>query len=98
MNRYKKSCECEHTEKKQEDICSSMPVSDAFKNTNVQDRLILSRSWLDTDHCGRTKPQCQTVAVSADDFCDFISDKIDISDICELIKEQVPDNGQTIGG
>lgn len=57
-------------------ICESMPVSDAFENTNVVDKIILSRNWLDVDGCGRTSARCQTVSISIDDLALIIRNKL----------------------
>jgi len=99
---YNKSNHCNCHEKKRDcnnlDLCASMPVSDAFTNINATDRIILSRSWIDVDHCNRPIVKCQPVSMTGDALCDFINDKIQATGLHEIIGTQIIDRGLTIGG
>ena len=101
MSSYNKKCGCDdhkHSKSHAPDICSSMPVSDLFDNSETQDRLIASRLYTSLDGCGRPKTQCQTVAVTQNDLCEIINRKIQDADFCEIIRTQIPFRGLTIGG
>lgn len=77
----KKSCDCSSNEGGcSSNLCSSMPVYDAFNNPSTTDRILVSRSWLELDDCGRQTPRCQIVSIDSSqvntttDVCDQLGD------------------------
>ena len=70
-NCNQKKCCCNN-----ENLCTSMPVDDAFINELTTDKIIVTRAHLNDKTCGNPTERCQTVLISIDQLVELIRERL----------------------